>query len=254
MTPTAYVALSILALFLLTMPVFAILSRNRPVDEDVARRPTTPILGTWVRDWLMWLISPLERVLVAWRVSPDFFNYVGGVLGLAAGVFYAKGDISVGGWLILLGGLADIIDGRIARARGIGSDYGEFLDSMMDRFAEVFAFAGLAVFFEPFPWAIVATVVALGGSLMVSYARAKGEAVKVDCRGGIMQRAERLVLLAGASLIDRPMTSYFGWHYGWVLLGVIAIIGLGSMGTAVYRTVYIARALKRMEPPREQSA
>jgi CDP-diacylglycerol--glycerol-3-phosphate 3-phosphatidyltransferase len=247
MNVTTYVALAVAAFFLLTMPVFAIVARNRPVDADVARRPTTFLLGYWVRDWLMWLISPLERLLVARKVSPDFFNYFGGVMGLVAGIAYASDSVEVGGWFILLGGLADIIDGRIARAQGIASNYGEFLDSMLDRFAEMFAFIGLALYFGPTPWAMVATVLTLGASMMVSYARAKGGEVGVDCRGGIMQRAERLVLLAVASLLDGVVTSAFGWRPGMLLLGAISVIGAGSLATAVYRTAYIARILRQKE-------
>lgn len=247
MTPTTYAALILAALFLMTMPVFAVVSRNRPVDADVARRPTTFLLGTWVRDWLMWLIAPAERAFVSWGLSPDLFNYFGGLMGLLAGFAYAKDSLALGGWLVLIGGLADIIDGRIARARRIASDYGEFLDSMLDRFAEMFAFIGLAVYFEAVPLAMTATILALGGSLMVSYARAKGEGVGINCRGGVMQRAERLVLLAIASLLDNAVTRALHWHNGAILLTVIVFIGAGSIGTAIYRTVYIARELRKRE-------
>ena len=83
--------------------------------------------------------------------------------------------------------------------------------------------------------------------MMVSHARAKGEAVGVDCRGGIMQRAERLVVLAVASLIDTPLTTALGWVPGVILLSAVTLIGLGSLGTAVYRTIFICKALRRME-------
>ena len=247
MSTTTWVALSLMALAILTMPIYAVMARRRPVDPDVARRPTTILLGTWVRDWLMWMIGPVERKFVEWKLSPDIFNYIGGAFGFFAGFAYANNELALGGWLILIGGLADIFDGRIARARGIGSNYGEFLDSMLDRFAEMFAFIGIALYFEPTWWAMTATVLASGGSMMVSYARAKGEAVGVDCRGGIMQRAERLVVLALASLLDTPVTTALGWIPGTILLSAVTLIGLGSLGTAVYRTVYICRALRRME-------
>ncbi|MEO6208887.1 MAG: CDP-alcohol phosphatidyltransferase family protein [Gemmatimonadaceae bacterium] len=247
MSTTTWVALGLMALAILTMPIYAVMTRSRAVDADVARRPTTIILGTWVRDWLMWMIGPVERKFVEWKLSPDLFNYIGGAFGLFAGIAYAQNELALGGWLILIGGLADIFDGRIARARGIGSNYGEFLDSMLDRFAEMFAFLGIALYFEPTWWAMSATVLASGGSMMVSYARAKGEAVGVDCRGGIMQRAERLVTLAVASLIDTPITTALGWIPGVILLSAVTLIGLGSLGTAVYRTVYICRALRKME-------
>lgn len=247
MSTTTWVALILMALAILTMPLYAVMTRSRAVDADVARRPTTIILGTWVRDWLMWMIGPIERKFVEWKLSPDLFNYIGGAFGLFAGIAYAQNELALGGWLILIGGLADIFDGRIARARGIGSNYGEFLDSMLDRFAEMFAFLGIALYFEPTWWAMSATVLASGGSMMVSYARAKGEAVGVDCRGGIMQRAERLVTLAVASLIDTPITTALGWIPGVILLSAVTLIGLGSLGTAVYRTIYICKALRKME-------
>ena len=247
MSTTTWVALSFMMRTILTMPIYAIVTRRRPVDADVARRPTTFILGTWVRDWLMWMIAPVEQRFVAWKLSPDLFNYIGGAFGFFAGFAYANNELALGGWLILFGGLADIFDGRIARARGIGSNYGEFLDSMLDRFAEMFAFLGIALYFEPTWWAMSATVLASGGSMMVSYARAKGEAVGVDCRGGVMQRAERLVVLAVASLLDTPVTRALGWIPGVVLLSAVTLIGLGAMGTAVYRTIYICKALRRME-------
>ncbi|MGH7621441.1 MAG: hypothetical protein ACREMU_03800, partial [Gemmatimonadaceae bacterium] len=74
-----------MALAILTMPFYAIAARRRPVDPDVARRPTTFLLGTWVRDWLMWIIAPVERRFVDWKLSPDIFNYIGGAFGFFAG-------------------------------------------------------------------------------------------------------------------------------------------------------------------------
>ena len=172
MSTTTWVALSLMALAILTMPIYAVMTRSRAVDADVARRPTTILLGTWVRDWLMWIIGPIERRFVAWKLSPDIFNYVGGAFGLFAGIAYAKSELALGGWLILIGGLADIFDGRIARARGIGSNYGEFLDSMLDRFAEMFAFLGIALYFEPTWWAMSATVLASGAVAVPAFSAA----------------------------------------------------------------------------------
>ncbi len=202
MTRLDTLALAVAIALLLTMPVFAVVSRGRPTDAEVAKRPKTVLLGYWVRDWVMWVIGPLERSFVRARVSPDVFNYAGVAFGLAAGIAFAMGALALAGWLVLLGGTADIFDGRIARARGLASPYGAFLDSTLDRFAETFTFAGLALFFGDRLWAALAVVLALGGSLLVSYTRARGEALGVSCRGGVMQRAERLELLALAALLD----------------------------------------------------
>ena len=245
MTVTADVGLLLVGFVLLTMPVFAVVSRGRPVDPDVARRPASVMLGRWIRDWVMWLIRPLERSLVASGISPDVLNVLGAVCGLAAGAAYVGGASALAGWFILLGGLADIMDGRVARARGLASPYGEFLDSMLDRFAEVFAFVGLAFYLSPLALGPLAVTFAAGGSLLVSYARAKGDAVGVACRGGVMQRAERLVLLALASILDRTVAAAAGWPPGTLTVYAVWIIAIGALGTALYRTVFIARTLKR---------
>jgi phosphatidylglycerophosphate synthase len=245
MTTADRVALMLVAALLLTMPLYAIRSRGRPLDPEVARRPATAIFGYWIRDWLMWVIGPMERSFVRAGITPDFFNVLGALFGLAAGIAFAFGALSLAGWLILLGGAADIFDGRIARARGLANDYGAFIDSTLDRFAETFTFIGLTYWFTDRPWATLATALALGASLLVSYTRARGEGVGVSQKGGLMQRAERLVLLALAALLDGVVTSAAEWRSGTLVAAMAAIIGVGALGTAVYRTLSIAHALRR---------
>ncbi len=243
------VLLAIAAAILATMPIYALAARGRPLDDEVARRPRTVLLGYWIRDWLMWLITPLVAGCVRLRVPPLAFNVAGVLLGVAAGAAYALGAFAAGGWLVLLGGAADIFDGRVARARGLVSRAGAFLDSTLDRFTETFAYAGLVVRFGAEPWRALAAVLALGGSLLVSYARARGEGLGVSHRGGIMQRAERLVLLALASLLD-PAAAAAGWRPGTLLTLALALVAAGSLGTALYRTAAIARALDDEEARR----
>ena len=85
---------------------------------------------------------------------------------------------------------------------------------------------------------------ALAGSLLVSYTRARGQAVGVDFNQGIMQRAERIVLLCAAALFDGVVTGWLGWSRGTLLAVTVGLIGAGSMATAVYRTAAIARRLR----------
>lgn len=244
MTAAEGAALAAAGVLVVTMPVYAVVARGRAVDADVARRPRTVLLGLWIRDWLMWVIAPIERACVAARIPPVAFNWAGVAFGVLAGIAYAGGALATGGWMVLLGGAADVLDGRIARARGMVSDAGAFLDSTLDRFAETFAFAGIVVWFAPDQGPVLATVLALGGSLLVSYARARGEGLGVHFKGGLMQRAERLVILALASLLDAPVTAAAGWRGGMLLYGALLVIAVFSLGTALYRTVAIARALE----------
>lgn len=243
MTTVDTIALTLVAAALASMPVFALLRRGQPMDADVARRSASVLLGFWVRDWLMWAIGPVERVVIRAGISPDVFNYLGVAFGAAAGWAFAVGELSVGGWMVLFGGLADIFDGRIARARGIANDYGAFMDSTLDRFAEVFAFVGVAWLLSDTRAGAAISLLAISASLLVSYTRARGEAVGVTGAGGVMQRAERLVVLALAGLFDASAASQFGWASGTLLFYAVTLIAVGALGTAVYRTAAIARTL-----------
>ena len=250
MSPVDTAALALVLAILATMPAFALKSRQRVPDADVAKRPATLILGFWVRDWFMWLLGPVERPLVSAGVSPDLFNYLGVGCGAAAGVAFGLGALPFAAWLVALGGICDIFDGRIARALGVDSTRGAFLDSTLDRFAETFSFIGVAWFLSGRPWMVCVTMLAMGGSLLVSYTRARGEALGVQEKGGVMQRAERLVLLAVAADLDGAAAHAFGWSPGLLLAGAVTVIGVGSVGTAIYRTVTIAGALRRRDEGR----
>lgn len=237
-------ALLVCGAFLLTFPVFMVLGRSREPETDLTSRPRSLLLGQWLRGWLAWLISPLERAAVRRRLAPELFNYVGLALSLASGAAFALGSLPLGGVLYLFCGAADVLDGRIARARGLTSSYGAFLDSTLDRFAETFVFLGLAWYFRTSPWAALVAVLALGGSFLVSYTRARGQGLGVDFAKGIMQRAERIVLLSLAALLDGPVCRSLTWRPGTLLAVTVMLIGAGSFGTAVYRTIAIGRRLR----------
>jgi phosphatidylglycerophosphate synthase len=225
-----------LILLVATMPVFAVRARRQPLDANVAARPASALFGYWIRNWMVWVLSPLERTLVRSRVSPDALNYAGLALGLLAGAAFVVRQLPLAAWLIALGGICDILDGRIARARGIASSYGEFLDSTLDRFTETFTFVGVAWYLSGSAWLATATLLALGGSMLVSYTRARGEAVGVSYAGGLAQRAERVVVLAIATLLEPTVRGALGWS--------VVAIAVASVGTAIYRTAFIARALR----------
>jgi CDP-diacylglycerol--glycerol-3-phosphate 3-phosphatidyltransferase len=244
--------LAILAFAVATMPVFGWLrSPERDPLESSARG--TFVLGGFVRSWFYWFIRPVERASIAVGASPLVYNLAGVAFGSLAGVFYATGHMVAGGWAVLLGGAADVLDGRVARARGLASRRGAFLDSTLDRFAEFGVFVGLAYWFRGDGVALVLVTLTLGGSLLVSYARARGESVGVVCTVGVLQRAERLLLLGFGGLFDPPVSRWMGRSEpGGLLLWILGLMAVGTVGTAVFRTVWIARRLPRLDPPEEE--
>ena len=234
--------LGVFAFALLTMPVYAVVARGRHDPHEIADRGGF-VLGGFVRSWFYWFVRPVEALALGLGLSPTVFNVLGVVMGGVAGWFFATGNPNAGGWFVLLGGAADVLDGRVARARGMANETGAFLDSTLDRFAEVGAFVGLAVLYRESAPAVAVVVTALGGSLLVSYARARGESLGVVAKVGIMQRAERLLLVGFGGILDPAVTAWLGWTPGLLLLGILALVAVGATGTAVYRTVWIARRL-----------
>ena len=226
-----------------TMAVYAIRNDSSEVDPLESTARGTFVLGSFVRSWFLWFIGPGVRLAVWAGLSPTFFNLLGAALGAASGAAFAFGRPVLGGWLILMGGAADVFDGRVARSQGLASPRGAFLDSSLDRFAEVGVFVGLVVYFHSQPMLAMTVALALGGSLLVSYTRARGESQGVVCKVGVMQRAERLLLLGFAGLLDSAITGWLGKAPGSALALVIGIIAVGTMATAIYRTVWIAARL-----------
>jgi phosphatidylglycerophosphate synthase len=231
------------------MPVYALVHRA-PRDADADKKGSRLFLGVgdFLVHWFLWAIGPLERLLVRLGAGPDLMNAAGLVLGLLSGVFIGGGRLELGGGMIALAGVADILDGRLARARKLASPYGKFIDSTLDRFVETFAFLGFVVYFRDRPLGAFLAAAGLAASLLVSYAQARGETVGVSGSGGLMQRAERLVLTALGSLLDPAMSRALGRPEGTILLWVLGAVAVGAFATAIYRTAWIAGRL-RAKPP-----
>lgn len=236
--------LAVLAALIASMGVYALSGRHRDADQQSKGGQFMGGFGDFLLHWFMWVIAPLTSLSLRLGLTPDFYNYVGLLLGLASGVLIGLGQLELGGWAIALCGVADILDGRIARLTGVASAYGDFIDSTFDRYVEMAAFLGFLVFLRQDPWGPFVAAAALGGSQVVSYARARGEVLGVLCTGGLMQRGERLVLTCLACLADRGVGLALGWPQGRLVLGVLGLIAVTTAFTAAQRTVWIAGRLR----------
>ncbi|MCJ7627187.1 MAG: CDP-alcohol phosphatidyltransferase family protein [Longimicrobiales bacterium] len=185
------------------------------------------------------LIDPVVRGLIRLKVHPNAVSTVGFVTTLAAGLLYHQDHVRTAGLLVLLGGIVDIFDGRVARESGLESKFGAFYDSTLDRLSEVVVFVGLASLYNTIRGdledvaMIYVILMALGGSLTVSYTRARAEGLGLDCKVGLMQRAERVVLLGLGSLL-------FGLAWdGLVLDFIIITVAVLTNLTAIQRIVWV---------------
>lgn len=150
------------------------------------------------------LLGPLARSLAGLGVTPNVLTLLGLVTSILSGLLVAGGRFRLAAAALIAGSLCDVLDGSVARVTGRSSRQGAFLDSTVDRFSEMFFFGGLLYFFsrvEPSVTYALLVFFALGGSLMVSYTRARSEGLGVPCTVGLMERPERLVLLIVATLV-----------------------------------------------------
>lgn len=244
MSPSFAAFLTVVAALFLSMAVYAAGGRKRDADAEHKRAQFLGGLGDFVLHWFLWVVAPAATISVRLGLTPEFYNFVGLAFGVASGVSLALGGLELAGWALVLSGICDIMDGRIARATKVTSRYGAFIDAVLDRFTEVAFFVGFAFFLRHSEHGAVAATLALGGSVLVSYARAVGETLGVDCTGGLMQRGERLTLLSIACLSDRAASEWRNHPTGTVLLAVAYFIGAATLWTAIHRSVWIARQLR----------
>jgi CDP-diacylglycerol--glycerol-3-phosphate 3-phosphatidyltransferase len=185
------------------------------------------------------LLLPVLDVFVRSGISPNAVTTIGFFVTMAAGLAFFYGNLQVGGALVLLGGFFDVVDGYVARKTDQVTRFGSFYDSTLDRISEVMVFLGVFSLYngvEPNigePWMVYVVALALAGSLLVSYTRARAEGMGIECRVGLMQRAERVLLLGIATL-------FFGsWREGLVLTWVMLLMAVLTNLTLLYRIYWV---------------
>ncbi len=209
--------------------------RNAPLTPD----STHERIGQWMRTTL----ASFEPTLIRLGVQPTFLTFAQLAMSLLAGVVYATGGIFLGGWLMLGCGVLDLLDGGVARRTAQATRQGAFLDSVIDRYAEFFTFCGLGIFFSA-SWMLWIVAFGFLGSMMVSYTRARAEGLGVECRGGLMQRGERYVLLGVSSFLStifNHLSCQFS-HY-LLMLGLVLLAVLTNL-TALSRVHAVIAALR----------
>jgi CDP-diacylglycerol--glycerol-3-phosphate 3-phosphatidyltransferase len=221
----------------LTAGIYAAV-RPTPPDRMKAYRGPIGVLGRWA----YFVTRPLLRVAIALKLTANAVTAVGAAIAIAAGAAAAFGELGWAGFLLVFGSWCDLIDGEVARATRTTGKAGAFLDSNLDRLSEIAIFSGLAASFPNRSGAFWATF-ALAASLMVSYARARGEGLGVECPNFGMERPHRVVLLMFA-LIFAP---FLGRAGSIEVELACAAIALGATVTALGRMVVIHRQLRKQE-------
>lgn len=156
------------------------------------------------REFFAPAVAYVVNLLRAAGITPDALSYTGFLLTVVSGFILASGHFRWGAIVLLLASIFDMLDGALARATAKSSVFGAFLDSTLDRYSESVTFLALAFYYSGITGArteIMLIFVIIIGSLMVSYTRARAEALNVECKAGMLQRPERVVLLIAGLLI-----------------------------------------------------
>ncbi len=185
-------------------------------------------------------IYTVVKYLLGKRVNPNLLTFSGFILNAGAAFLLASGYMKGGGFAILGAGLCDLMDGAMARNQGRATPFGAFFDSVMDRYSDLIVLLGILLHYtrRGSTSMVVLTSVVLIGTALVPYVRARAEGVIEKCAVGLLERAERIALLAVGSLFD-------------VMAPILWILAVLTHVTVVQRIHYTWKQLKgEMDPSR----
>ena len=184
-----------------------------------------------------YLTQPVVRLLAKTSITPNAITWLGFLLAVGAAVLIITGHLFAAGFVVLLAGFFDILDGALAHHTNRTTHFGAVLDSTLDRLAEGVLLLGILVLYarEQSVAGILLVSLALLGSLLVSYIRARAEALGVECQVGLFTRAERVIVLALGLLLNQ---------FAYALVIALAIIAIFSFITAGQRLLYVWQQTK----------
>ena len=187
-----------------------------------------------------YLTEPMVRVLATAPISPNALTWSGFALAIGAAILIATGHLLAAGFLVLIGGFFDILDGALARRTNRTTHFGAVLDSTLDRLSEAALLLGILILFllakEPLgpfaflgkEWIVLLVFVTLFSSLLVSYIRARAEAMGIECEVGLFTRVERVIVLVLGLWLNQIVIA-------------LAIISVFSLVTVAQRLIYVGR-------------
>jgi CDP-diacylglycerol--glycerol-3-phosphate 3-phosphatidyltransferase len=224
------------------------------------------------------VIDPFVKVLIKLGLTPNAVTTIGFVLNIGVAVIFIiggekgnRGDLTYIGWagaLILFAGLFDMLDGQVARLGNMKSTFGALYDSVLDRYSEQIMFLGICYYLVAHHYFLssIFAFIALMGSMMVSYVRARAEGLGIECSGGLMQRPERVVTIGVFAIICGVASLYMGGDYKLYVPGIkfhvfetmsiftipITVMAILTNITAYNRLMGSKKAIEEMEKNNKQ--
>lgn len=191
------------------------------------RKAVYPILET--------ILNRLALKLDAYHITPNQLTLAGLLINFLAGLIFATGHLILGSLVLLVASFGDLLDGPLARSTGKETTFGAFLDSTVDRYSDFFIFGGLAFYFARHGNTLYFLLLLgiLGGAFVTSYSKARAESLIKHCNVGLLERAERILLVLIGALIP-PLLPYALW-----------ILFIGTHATALQRILHTRKILSK---------
>jgi len=212
-----------------------------------------------VQQAVYFLIDPGIRLMIRVGITPNMITTLGmlgnvfaAALFVYSALYVPADDYSLVGWAgvtIILFSIFDMIDGRLARVGNMCTTFGAFYDSVLDRYCELFTLSGIAFYFmqRGDTLSAIITFLALIGSIMVSYVRARAEGLGLDCKVGLMQRPERVVVTSVGAMLCGALSPVVRdlFDPAWILLFPQILIAVLANWTAYKRIQHVQRQLSK---------
>jgi phosphatidylglycerophosphate synthase len=219
-------------------------------------------LRTRLQKGIYVVIDPFVKLLIRMGLTPNAVTTIGFVLNIGVTIIFIagveranRGDLSYVGWagaLILFAGLFDMLDGQVARLGNMGSTFGALYDSVLDRYSELVMFFGICYYLVGHHYFLssIFAFIAMIGSMMVSYTRARAEGLGIECKDGLMQRPERIITIGVAAIACGITSHYMGGDHKWYIKGIsfhiVETMSIFTIPIALMAVMTNATAIKRI--------
>lgn len=201
-------------------------------DQAVSKKAKT--LSDYLRIWFRGVLEAVGGFLNRLGITPNTMTIFGLLGNIVGAYFLARGQIGLGGVIVLIMGPVDALDGTMARLRGEPSSFGGFIDSVTDRYSELVIYLGLLIYSLNQGDVLMAalTYMSASGSVLVSYVKSRAETLGFECKIGLLSRVERYLVLAPLLVLNRPL---------WA----VWIIAILANFTALQRFLYVRAQARR---------
>jgi len=249
---------------------FAITWKRRSKSKETLSRLHKSFIGIFLIEFWYWITRPLLNFFKLIKITPNGITAISIFLSFVTGSLYAAGFIApvfiaIGGWLLIISGTLDMLDGALARETNQTTKAGAFFDSCGDRYSDAFVFIGIALYFLSKNFSadtatftittfdfigIVTILTVLLGTASMSYVKARGEAVGATTKRGLMQRTERVLMLSICSVLDpflRIILAEYKLHTDIALIAVLIIMSVLINFSAIVRMIDLFNIIKRSD-------